>query len=214
MQHLVQLLCMLWLAGCSSSHGTADGDGSQDQNAGSDAGNAGPRDMPQPVEVVDGDQDAGQPSCFAEGTPIATPDGDRAIELLQVGDLVWAFDHDLDRRVARPVIAVHHHASAVVGRLVTGASHALHVTASHPIFAPRQGRYIDAEELSRGVPLLAAGELGEIVVYVEWCLTDLEFGVHEFLAVGRGTSHDLLGAECLLVEFDGSGRIVHDQMRD
>lgn len=161
MQHLVQLLCMLWLAGCSSSHGTADGDGSQDQNAGSDAGNAGPRDMPQPVEVVDGDQDAGQPSCFAEGTPIATPDGDRAIELLQVGDLVWAFDHDLDRRVARPVIAVHHHASAVVGRLVTGAGHALHVTASHPIFAPRQGRYIDAEELSRGVPLLAAGEFGK-----------------------------------------------------
>ncbi|WP_256097808.1 Hint domain-containing protein [Pseudomonas poae] len=31
-----------------------------------------------------------EPCCFAAGTKVSTPNGDRAIESLKVGDVVWS----------------------------------------------------------------------------------------------------------------------------
>lgn len=38
--------------------------------------------------------DAFMPPCFTEGTLISTLDGERRVESLEVGDLVWTVDHD------------------------------------------------------------------------------------------------------------------------
>ncbi len=70
--------------------------------------------------------------CAAPGTPISTPDGDRPIASLRVGDLVDSIDHG--RRVAVPVLRVNrtpvsHH---VVVRVVLDSGLALHVSAGHP----------------------------------------------------------------------------------
>lgn len=45
-------------------------------------------------------------TCFGAGTRIATPDGEVAIERLQVGQLVLAFDEPSGAVVQSPVTAV------------------------------------------------------------------------------------------------------------
>lgn len=88
------------------------------------------------------------PVCAAPNTPIATPDGDRAIASLRVGDLVYSVDRDAV--VAVPLVRVHrtpvskHHVVRVV--LEDGAI--LEISPGHPT---ADGRRFD--ELRRGARL-------------------------------------------------------------
>ena len=60
------------------------------------------------VVTVERQAPSGQPPCpicLARGTRIDTPDGPRAVEELQVGDLVWTLDAD-GGRVPAPLLAI------------------------------------------------------------------------------------------------------------
>ncbi len=70
--------------------------------------------------------------CASPDTPIATPDGERAIADIRVGDLVYSVDHDAIRPVlvtrVRRQAAQHHH----VVRVITSDGRRLEISAPHP----------------------------------------------------------------------------------
>ena len=87
-------------------------------------------------------------SCFAAGTPIATPRGPVPIEQLRVGDTVFTYDAERDRITAHPIMAVHEHDSQRLGQLWLAANpEPLWVTRNHPIYAPETGQYLPVVEL-------------------------------------------------------------------
>ena len=70
--------------------------------------------------------------CASPDTPIATPDGERAIADIRVGDFVYSVDHEAIRAV--PVsrvhrqLAPHHH----VVRVIVASGRTLEISAPHP----------------------------------------------------------------------------------
>lgn len=74
------------------------------------------------------------PICLARGTRIATPGGERAVEDLRTGDVVWTLDPSA-RRVAAPLIAVGGTPvppTHVVVRLVLSDGRVVEVSPGHP----------------------------------------------------------------------------------
>ncbi len=70
--------------------------------------------------------------CASPDTPIATPDGDRPIASLRVGDLVYSVDHEAIVAVplvlvGRTPVAAHH-----VMRVVLAGGAVLEMSAGHP----------------------------------------------------------------------------------
>jgi RHS repeat-associated protein len=96
--------------------------------------------------------------CFAAGTPIRTPGGDKPIEELKPGDLVLARAEDDSAAPvqARVVEDVFQRLAAVVGIMVGGQT--LSVTEEHPIYTQGRG-WTPAHELRAGDWVL--GERGE-----------------------------------------------------
>lgn len=70
--------------------------------------------------------------CASPDTPIATPDGERAISDLRVGDLVYSVDHEAIRPVA--IGSVHRQAAPhhQVVRVVLASGRTLEISAPHP----------------------------------------------------------------------------------
>jgi hypothetical protein len=110
-------------------------------NAGSGGGGVGGTDGPD--------------SCFAAGTPIATPSGMRPIEELRLGDLVLAYDEHAARVVARPITATFVHPDRPVGSLRLSDGRVLRVTPNHPMYLPDQRRYATVGELTGDERLLS-----------------------------------------------------------
>jgi hypothetical protein len=77
--------------------------------------------------------------CFVAGTPIATPNGPRAIEDLRAGDVVWGFDHERHVAVESRVKATMSKQSNTV--MPNGA------TANHPYFVHGEG-YLPLADLT------------------------------------------------------------------
>jgi hypothetical protein len=74
------------------------------------------------------------PICLALGTRIATPDGERAVEDLRAGDVVWTVDAN-GARVSAPLIAVGSTpvpATHVVVRLALDDGRLVLVSPGHP----------------------------------------------------------------------------------
>jgi serpin B len=95
--------------------------------------------------------------CFAAGTPVLTPDGVRAIEEIQVGDLVMSRDQfNIEGEVrARPVEKLKR-GNAEVIELVIGGQ-VICTTAPHPFFVRARG-WTAAEDLIPGDLLATNGE--------------------------------------------------------
>jgi hypothetical protein len=127
--------------GTGGAGGFANGGVGGFGNAGFGAGGVGGTDGPD--------------SCFAAGTPIATPSGHRPIEELELGDLVLAYDEPTGRVVPRPVTATFVHLDQRVGSLLLSDGRVMRVTANHPIYLPDQQRYAAAGELAGDERLLA-----------------------------------------------------------
>jgi hypothetical protein len=99
------------------------------------------------IEVIDGG------TCFAGGTRVATPEGDRAIETLRVGDEVYAYDVEMGVRVVSRVDARFVHPATPVLTLTLGGR-TLRVTGSHPVYQPSTERYVRADRIEAGDALL------------------------------------------------------------
>lgn len=92
-------------------------------------------------------------SCFVAGTPIATPDGDRAIESVRVGDLVLAINADGAREPALVSAVLRSAGRPRILRFTDGRS--LHVTDEHPIYdgeTYRPARDWQAGDVAHGFP--------------------------------------------------------------
>jgi len=108
--------------------------------------------------------------CFAEGTPVLTPEGTRPIESIRVGELVYSRDESrpLDRslqlkRVTRTFIT--HPAELMHVTYRAGQTEeTLACTATHPFFVENMGQFVYAEKLRPGDRLvLHSGGAGEVV---------------------------------------------------
>ncbi len=93
--------------------------------------------------------------CFAAGTRIATPTGQRAIESISVGEAVLGYDHRQNKVVSRLVTATHRHVGSSF-RLLKLGDKRLGVTDEHPIYDGMARRYRPAAEIRRGSRLLGA----------------------------------------------------------
>lgn len=85
------------------------------------------------------DDTAPDHGCFVAGTPIATPDGEQAIETLRPGDIVTTPAGP--RRVTHACMT---QASAEVWTLTTTDGHTITATGDHPIWTPRGFLRLDA----------------------------------------------------------------------
>jgi hypothetical protein len=161
MQEMRLLLCAMELFGCSSTVATTDGGTDQPQETstldvtnitditdvpadricppGTCLSPSHPTECRAPGGPLDGCchcDDNGQCDqlcmCASPDTPIATPQGERPIASLVVGDLVDSIDHG--RRVAVPLLRVHRTPVTrhVVMRVALGNGHVLLVSAGHP----------------------------------------------------------------------------------
>lgn len=111
-----------------------------------------------------------QPSqCFAAGTPVAAAEGNRPIEALVAGDLVWSRNVATGATELKPVVTTYVTESRpVLGldvRLDALRSERVLVTADHPFFSAEKGIFVPARELASdpvvsfsGSPLVAALE--------------------------------------------------------
>jgi pretoxin HINT domain-containing protein len=93
-----------------------------------------------------------KPVCFVPGTLVKTPNGDRLIETLQEGEMVWSFDFKTGTRVARRILQVHRnwtertiHLGIENDRIV--------VTPMHPFWVPAASEWRTAGKLHTGVTL-------------------------------------------------------------
>jgi hypothetical protein len=98
--------------------------------------------------------------CASPDTPIATPDGDRPIADIRVGDIVYSVDHDAVRpvvvlRVGKVLVAHHHvvHVRLTDGRTVDMSPH--HPTADGRAFSDLlPGGTLDGQQI-QSVDLIA-----------------------------------------------------------
>jgi len=94
--------------------------------------------------------------CASPDTPIATPEGERAIATLRVGDLVYSIDGSAVKAV--PIVRVkqttvtRHHVMRV--QLATGVS--LEISGGHPTADGRSFADLRAGGMLDGVPVISA----------------------------------------------------------
>jgi hypothetical protein len=90
-----------------------------------------------------------QKACFVAGTPLLTPTGEKAIELLQPGDLVLSrSEHDSEGSVeAKPVVNTFVRVAPVLELRIGGRS--ITTTAEHPFYVVGRG-WVAAGHLSAG----------------------------------------------------------------
>ncbi|BBP59729.1 filamentous hemagglutinin N-terminal domain-containing protein [Pseudomonas sp. St316] len=108
------------------------------------------------------------PCCFAAGTMVSTPQGDRTIETLKVGDMVWSKPEKGGKPFAAAILATHQRSDQPIYRLKlknvrndgTAQGETLLVTPSHPFYVPAKRDFIPVSDLKRGDLLqsLADGE--------------------------------------------------------
>lgn len=117
---------------------------------------------------------AGQPPCpicLAVGTLIATPQGERAVEGLRAGDVVWTTDAT-GARVAAPLVAVGNTpvpATHEVVRLVLADGRTVLVSPGHPTVNGRRVGDLAASDLLDGVRVVSV----ERVAYVGGATYDI-----------------------------------------
>ena len=89
-----------------------------------------------------------EPACFVAGTLVATPAGMKAIESLQVGDFVYAFNEEAGEvrveTIERTLVRESDH---LIDLVVNG--HLIETTSEHPFFVVAKG-WVDAGKIETG----------------------------------------------------------------
>ena len=92
-------------------------------------------------------------TCFVVGTPISTPDGETAIETIEVGDTVVAYDHDEGSEVESLVTDVLVSDAKDTFKVQVGGD-TLEVTGEHPFWSVTAQTYVPVKDLSVGDQVL------------------------------------------------------------
>lgn len=106
--------------------------------------------------------------CFAAGTTILTDQGLVPIEMLQVGDLVWAHDPNTGESAFKPILKTFVNTKDTIWHLTLikdGETHRHEVTGSHPYFVPDIG-WVEVAHLRVGHALITEGGAAAIVTGV------------------------------------------------
>jgi len=106
------------------------------------------------------------PCCFAAGTMVATPDGERAIDALKVGDIVWTKPEEGGEPFASKVSATHIRTDQPIYQLTLvkngaageGTTETLQVTPGHPFYVPARKGFVPVIELKPGDQLQSLGD--------------------------------------------------------
>ncbi|AZF08401.1 Putative large exoprotein, ShlA/HecA/FhaA family [Pseudomonas sp. R2-37-08W] len=106
------------------------------------------------------------PCCFAAGTMVATPDGERAIDALRVGDVVWTKPEEGGEPFASKVSATHIRTDQPIYQLTLvkngsageGITETLQVTPGHPFYVPARKGFVPLIELKPGDQLQSLGD--------------------------------------------------------
>lgn len=95
-------------------------------------------------------------SCFVAGTLVSTPSGHTPIEEIQIGSMVYAFDHEREKVVESRVIATAERASRDLYKFRSASGHQFTCTGDHPVFSPGRG-YIRACDMGPRDRILVSG---------------------------------------------------------
>lgn len=103
------------------------------------------------------------PKCFAAGTDVETPDGEKDIETIKAGDTVYAYDFEtgavVERRVLETVSNFTHYWADV-----EVAGDVLHATRGHKFWVESANDWIEAAELKPGMVVrLSNGAFGSVL---------------------------------------------------
>ena len=98
------------------------------------------------------------PCCFAAGTMVATPAGDRAIETLKIGDIVWTKPEHGGEPFASTVVKTFQRNDQPIYKLTLESTRTsgdvkqeiLFVTPSHPFYVPARRDFVPMIELRAG----------------------------------------------------------------
>jgi filamentous hemagglutinin len=107
-------------------------------------------------DLADIDLGAPGPCCFAAGTKVSTPEGDRAIDQLKVGDIVWSKPEKGGKPFAARVLVTHVRHDQPIYRLKLksvseeGSTETLLVTPGHPFYVPAKNGFIPVIDLKPG----------------------------------------------------------------
>ena len=100
--------------------------------------------------------------CFVAGTTVKTEEGDKAIEEIEVGDRVLAYEATTGRFAYKEVVDVIAHDGVTELAHVTVGGETIDSTTNHPYFVVGYG-YVDAGKLIEGdIVLLADGEEAKV----------------------------------------------------
>lgn len=102
--------------------------------------------------------------CFAAGTTVLTEQGFVAIETLEVGDVVWAYNPDTGESALKPILKTGVNTQDTIWNLSLakgGETYRHEVTGSHPYFVPDIG-WVEVAHLRVGNELLT--EDGETAI--------------------------------------------------
>ncbi|QQN29608.1 two-partner secretion domain-containing protein [Pseudomonas syringae group genomosp. 3] len=98
------------------------------------------------------------PCCFAAGTMVSTPDGERAIDTLKVGDIVWSKPEGGGKPFAAAILATHIRTDQPIYRLKLKGKQengqaddeSLLVTPGHPFYVPAHHGFVPVIDLKPG----------------------------------------------------------------
>ena len=85
--------------------------------------------------------------CFTAGTKVKTQKGEKAIEDIDVGDWVWAYDDSTKNIALKEVIYLHKYDRDTIYNVYVSGK-VIEATADHPFFV--EGKYVDTRNLRKG----------------------------------------------------------------
>ena len=98
--------------------------------------------------------------CFAVGTPVATPEGEKRIEEIKEGDSVLAFDFDAGRVVEKQVLKLYRAETRCWIHIAVDTGDEIKATRFHPFWVENLNAWVEALDLEPGMILrLKSGEL-------------------------------------------------------
>jgi RHS repeat-associated protein len=122
-------------------------------------------------------------ACFAAGTKIATAKGEKSIETISTGDLVWAYDEQTGKIALRKVVRTFERPIDLLVVLTVGEK-IIKTTADHPFWVVGRG-WVKGENLEVGDVLFTLNKCDVAITHIEYI--EGQFTVYNFEVEGFHT---------------------------